>query len=100
MDVKGGTVRGFQLPPRIIQPGHLSPGHYLEDIIRISLGTAMVVDGDGSTFDSGAIQDASLSWHPYFLAIFWVVPTVMTFPRRVLQSHEPTQYTVTNQQER
>ena len=64
LDVKGGTVRGFQLPPRIIQPIHLSPGHYPEDIIRISLGTAVVVDGDGSTFDSGASQDAALSWRP------------------------------------
>ena len=64
MDVKGGTVRDFQLPPRIIQPGHLIPSHYPEDIIRISLGTAVVVDGDGSTFDSGASQDAALSWRP------------------------------------
>lgn len=53
----------------IAQSGLLSPSHYLEDIIRLSINTFVVVDDDASS-DFDAFQGVALLWCPYSLLLY------------------------------
>lgn len=65
LDISRTAVRGSQcLPSCIAQSGLLSPSHYLEDIIRLSINTFVVVDDDGSSSDFDAVQSVALLWCP------------------------------------